>query len=393
MLNKKINIMDLFCGTGGLSYGFTKYSKQFETVCAIDILESSLKTAQLNHPEAIVINQDIRTLKPSDVESLLKENNKSVDVIVGGPPCQGFSSIRPFRNDNDDDPRNNLFEQYALFVNYFKPYAFVLENVVGLATHKNSETIKTIEKCFEEIGYDVNWKIVNAANFGVPQKRERVIMIGVKKGLPILFPEPTHYFEGKTIGYNDKSKVISAVNNLFSFDAYEPAITVAEAISDLPPIESGQTASSYTMPPQNNYQQERRGDNDTLELHSSTNHSPKMLEIIKHSGSSISCIPKHLISSGFSTSYSRLEANKPANTLTVNFVHPASNKCIHPFQNRALTPREGARIQGFDDNFKFYGSRTQIVKQIGNAVPPLLGKAIAKGVYEIFKETSLTTSK
>ncbi|MGJ9385183.1 DNA cytosine methyltransferase [Salipaludibacillus sp. CF4.18] len=100
-----------------------------------------------------------------------------------------------------------------------------------------------------------------------------------------------------------------------------------------------------------------------------------------------------MISSGFSTSYSRLESNKPANTLTVNFVHPASNKCIHPFQNRALTLREEARIQGFDDNFKFYGSRTQIVKQIGNAVPPLLGKAIAKGVYEIFKETPLTTSK
>src|SRR5699024_10421584 len=107
-----------------------------------------------------------------------------------------------------------------------------------------------------------------------------------------------------------------------------------------------------------------------------------MLEIISYSGSSIKSIPSHLINSGFSSSYSRLAANEPSNTLTVNFVHPASNRCIHPYQNRALTPREGARLQSFDDNFKFYGSRTQIVKQIGNAVPPLLGFAIAKVIYE-----------
>lgn len=387
----KIGIIDLFCGTGGLSYGFTKYSAEFETVCAIDILEDATKTAQLNHPEAIIINKDIREIRPSEVEDKLLKNNKQVDVIVGGPPCQGFSSIRPFRSEKEDDPRNNLFEQFALFVNYFKPKVFVLENVVGLATHKNGKTIQVIEDCFKDIGYDVEWKILNAANFGVPQKRERLIMIGVKTGLSISFPTPTHYFLGKTIGHKDKDRVINAEYNIFTSNDYKPAVTVMEAISDLPTIKSGEVITNYTIPPKNNYQEKMRFGAEDLSLHSATKHSPKMLEIIKHSGSNISCIPKHLISSGFTTSYSRLEANEPSNTITVNFVHPASNKCIHPYQDRALTPREGARIQSFDDTFKFFGTRTQIVKQIGNAVPPLLGKVIAEEVYKSIKDSLLAT--
>lgn len=382
-MKNEIGIMDLFSGTGGFSYGFTKHSSEFKTICVIDILKDAVKTAKLNHPDAVVFNDDIRNLKPSSVEKELINANKTVDIIVGGPPCQGFSSIRPFRSDNDDDPRNDLFEQFALFVNYFKPKAFVLENVVGLATHKNSETIKLIIKTFSEIGYDVEWKIVNAANFGVPQRRERLIMIGVQNGLTINFPIPTHHFEGKTIGYRDKRKMLSSAN----INDLLPPITVSDAISDLPKVRSGESVDSYTLNPLNNYQRERRINSNKLELHKATNHSEKMLEIISYAGNNIKCIPEHLITSGFSSSYSRLSSNEPSATITVNFVHPASNKCIHPKQNRALTPREGARIQSFDDNYKFYGSRTQIVKQIGNAVPPLLGKAIAKGIYKSLKTT------
>ena len=147
---------------------------------------------------------------------------------------------------------------------------------------------------------------------------------------------------------------------------------------DLPEIPSGGSCEQYTKPPLTDYQRERRNGCKLLTLHKATDHSEKMLEIIKHSGKNIHSIPKELITSGFSSCYSRLDGNEPAVTITVNFVHPASNRCIHPRLHRALTPREGARLQSFDDDFDFFGNRSQIVKQIGNAVPPLLGKAIAE---------------
>jgi DNA (cytosine-5)-methyltransferase 1 len=164
----------------------------------------------------------------------------------------------------------------------------------------------------------------------------------------------------------------------------ESARTIMDAIGDLPEIPSGERASNYTNEPRTPYQKHRRKDCHILRLHESTNHSPKMLEIIRHSGKNKTAIPSNLITSGFSSSYSRLTADEPSVTLTVNFVHPASNRCIHPTQDRALTPREGARIQSFDDDFVFSGSRSEVVKQIGNAVPPLLGKAIGQALANLF---------
>lgn len=301
-------------------------------------------------------------------------------MIVGGPPCQGFSSIRPFRSTNDDDPRNSLFEEYASFVNYFRPKVFVLENVVGLATHKDGETIELMHACFRTAGYSCEWRILNAANYGVPQKRERLIMIGTRDGVKPVFPKPTHHFAGPTIGYRDSTRVLKTSSGDLFTPSLPDAITVLDAISDLPPLESGEQMTAYQQQPRNDFQAARRNAATELKLHTATEHTSKMLEIIKHSGKNIDSIPRHLIKSGFSSSYSRLDGDSPSVTLTVNFVHPASNRCIHPIQHRALTPREGARIQSYDDTFEFAGNRTQIVKQIGNAVPPLLGTAIAGAV-------------
>jgi len=349
----------------------------YDVKFGIDILDTSVATFKANHKNANAIIGDIRNVRKTDVAEMSGINKNNVDVILGGPPCQGFSSIRPFRSSNDDDPRNSLFEEYASYVNYFRPKFFVLENVVGLATHKNGDTLNIMQECFHQIGYETEWKIINCAHFGIPQKRERFILIGHQKGVGFKFPLPTHYYNGDTIGYKNKSNVLIADG-----EGLKPSLTTMDAIGDLPVIASGEKIETYQSQPKNEYQKARRKKTNKLSLHSSTAHSDKMLEIIKHSGKNINCIPKHLISSGFSSCYSRLSPDEPSVTITVNFVHPASNRCIHPYSNRALTPREGARLQSFDDDFIFIGNRSQITKQIGNAVPPLLGKVIGEHIIK-----------
>ena len=385
-------VMDLFCGTGGFSRGFVG-AGAFEVLHGIDVLPVAVSTFTANHPNAFAVTGDIRKTRRTAVADHLGVQRGEVDVIIGGPPCQGFSSIRPFRSSADDDPRNTLFEEFASYVNYFRPKVLVLENVVGLATFEGGETIARIQEAFSTIGYESDWRILNAAHYGVPQKRERLILLGWEPGIHIDFPEITHACESKTIGFRDRSKMHGTeYGQLTLFDdpdedrhALPNAVSVREAIDDLPSIQSGEEAGRYDKAPRTEYQRARRTGANNLTLHSSTRHTPKMMEIIRHSGDNISCIPSHLITSGFSSCYSRLRGDEPAVTITVNFVHPASNKCIHPDLDRALTPREGARLQSFDDSFRFMGNRAQVVRQIGNAVPPLLGRAVAGSVLSALR--------
>jgi DNA (cytosine-5)-methyltransferase 1 len=381
---KPLTVLDLFCGTGGFSKGFEN-AGGFEVVFGIDLLPDAIETFEGNHPDARALAADVRDYPPDRIGLELDLRPGQVDVVIGGPPCQGFSSIRPHRGSRREDPRNDLFLDFASYVEYFRPRAFVMENVVGMATHRGGETLASVQEAFGRAGYVTDWRILNAAHFGVPQKRERLIVIGVEDGGEVSFPGATHAGPnlGSTIGVRDRERMhgIEARASLPSDGETESTaalslITVADAIDDLPPIESGESATSYDRPPRTAYQLDRRANATRLDLHRSTRHREKMLEIIRHSGPNISHIPKHLITSGFSSCYSRLSADEPSVTITVNFVHPASNRCIHPTLDRALTPREGARLQSFDDDFLFRGSRAQIVKQIGNAVPPLLGQAL-----------------
>lgn len=366
-------VLDIFCGAGGLSRGF-EHSGGFTTVGGIDLLADRIDTFASNHLSATAIVGDLTKLPLKELKRLVGQ----VDVVVGGPPCQGFSSIRPFRNLTEGDPRNSLVEHYVLAISYLQPDWFVFENVLGILTHQGGTRLYALLEGLKEAGYTVEWRIINAALFGIPQFRERIVLVGNRLGVPFMWPKPTHYIEYKSMA-GKRAELLVSEAPLFS-SKLPPAVTLAEAIDDLPELRSGEDALAYELPPRTSYQREMRSGNSKLTLHKATSHSAKMLEIIRHSGKNIKALPAGMVSSGFSSCYSRLDADRPSTTLTVNFVHPASNRCIHPSQDRALTPREGARIQSFSDDFQFKGTTAQIVKQIGNAVPPLLGRRIAEAI-------------
>lgn len=371
----KIPVLDLFAGIGGLSYGFEQ-TDRFQTIGGLDLLNDRINTFQKNHEHAFGFTYDINAFSPSKIKDYFSNPPK---VIVGGAPCQGFSSIRPFRTLTENDKRNNLFQSFAKYVDFFKPDWFVFENVVGLLSHKKGKTLSILLNEFRKIGYKVEFKVLNTAFYGTPQLRERLIVVGNKLGIDFSFPEPTHFYKYKSMAGINNPHVMQPIQS-----ECHPALTVMEALSDLPELKAGESSNKYkAIINLTDYQKYLRKDSRQLTNHDSTIHSPKMMEIIRQSGYNIDAV-KHLVTSGFSTCYSRLEPNKPSVTLTVNFVNPSSNKCIHPLQDRALTPREGARIQGFPDKFSFLGNRTQIVKQIGNAVPPILSRVIAEKIFKYY---------
>jgi DNA (cytosine-5)-methyltransferase 1 len=370
--DRRLRVLDLFCGAGGLSYGFEQ-AGSFVTVGGLDLLRDRIETFTANHPHAYGIAGDIRQLEPKDVLQLIGP----VDVVVGGPPCQGFSSIRPFRNLTERDPRNSLVEHYVLMLIALRPKWFVFENVVGLVSHENGAKLDAIITAFSEAGYKVSWRILNAASFGVPQNRERVVIVGNRVGIEFDWPRPTHHTDYRSMA----GRRAELLRSEPLFDGHlEPAISLIDAIGDLPPVAAGAEESRYVPSRTTPYQQYIRDGATELTWHRATRHSDKMMEIIRHAGSSIASLPEGMVTSGFSSCYSRLDADRPSNTITVNFVHPSSNRCIHPYQDRALTPREGARIQSFPDTFTFCGTTAQVVKQIGNAVPPKLGQVIASQI-------------
>ena len=377
----RLRVLDLFCGAGGLSFGL-ELTGCFTTVAGLDLLPDRIATFRANHPHATGIVGDIREVSVSGLMDIAN----SLDVIVGGPPCQGFSSIRPFRPLTEGDKRNTLIEQFVVWVSAIKPRWFVFENVPGLLTHRRGLILQTLLDSFKSCGYRVTWRVMNSAHYGVPQNRERLVIVGNRTNADFQWPLPSHRIDYKSMA-GARTEVVRAEPLIADFTPR--AITLMEAIGDLPEIEAAQSAENYDGPPQNDFQKWVRGEETALTMHQATNHSKHMLRILRFAGPNISSIPERLISSGFSSSYSRLDADRPSTTLTVNFVHPASNRCIHPFQNRALTPREGARIQSFPDSFRFCGTRAQIVKQIGNAVPPLLAMAIGEAIAKADGQASI----
>lgn len=370
-----IRVLDLFCGSGGFSHGF-ELTGGFAVTAGVDLLSDRIDTFTANHRAATSVAADIRRVAAPELGSIAL----TPQVVIGGPPCQGFSSLRPFRERGRGDSRNNLFEEFALVVQELQPEWFVLENVVGLLSHNGGQTLRAVLQAFREAGYSVDWRVLNAAHFGLPQSRERLVVVGNRRGRVFRWPTPTHQFEHKSMAGSRAKRV--QTDPLF-MQGLPHAISALEAIGDLPPVRAGESRVDYDdSRPISQYAARLKGGETVLSLHEATAHSEKMMEIIRHSGANRSALPAGMTKSGFSSCYSRLDGDRPSVTITVNFVFPSSNKCIHPEQDRALTPREGARLQGFPDAFKFRGTRSQIVKQIGNAVPPVLGECIAKSILD-----------
>jgi len=320
--------VDLFCGAGGFSLGFDMAG--FKNVFSLDFDEKACETYRYNFPSHNLICSDISLV--SDSEFLELTRGSDVDVVVGGPPCQGFSLAGNIGRKFIDDPRNKLYKEFVRAVGVIKPKFFVMENVASLYNHRKGKTRIEIIEDFESLGYYVSCYVLNAVNFGVPQNRRRVFFFGSK------------------------------INDTFTFN--EPKIaqqkTVKDAIHDLPKLKSGESSN--------------------IPNHNAMNHSEQMLykmSFVKDGGTRLD-IPEDIRpKSGDARKYIRYDSLKPSVTVTGDM-----RKVFHYSQNRSLTVRELARLQSFPDSFVFKGTSISAQQQVGNAVPPLMAKSIASFIKE-----------
>lgn len=351
-------ILDLFCGAGGMSYGMEQ-NRHFTTEVALDFNEKALQTFKHNMPTTDTVFGDITD---DGVKSTVIElcKLKHVNMIIGGPPCQGFSLKGKKLGLND--PRNFLFNEYLRFVEILQPEVFVIENVKALLSASAGWFKDQIIQKVRAMGYFVEYGVLNASDFGVPQNRQRAIFICSKRRsvpLPI-----------RTI---------------------EKAVTVRDAICDLAYLNSNEGAfeQEYITEPVSDYQMNMRKDSKKLFNHKSSNHAKiaiKKLEMIP-----AECGKEHLPTElvgnqKFSGTWGRLKWDEPSPTIDTRFDASSNGTNNHPFLHRAITPREAARLQSFDDKFVFIGPKLYIRQQIGNAVPPLMAKAIADQIVDVLSE-------
>lgn len=355
-MSTKKTLLDVFCGCGGLSYGFEQ--ADFQIIAGIDNWKDALLTFEKNHYNSKTFQVDLGNVKESDFQKITEK----IDVVAGGPPCQGFS-ISGKRN--PDDPRNKLYEGFVKTVKYFKPRAFVMENVPNLVSMSGGVIKDQIISDFETLGYEVKYKVLLASDYGVPQNRRRVIFVGILGQNDFFFPEATHS-DNPDFFLNSK-------------------ITCLDAMSDLP--EENVADGTYNEnSPQSGYQKLMRERTDKLFNHQITQHSEKTTKIISlvPDGGNYKSLPENLRSTRkVNIAWTRYNSQKPSLTIDTGHRHH-----FHYKYNRIPTVRESARLQSFPDDFIFYGTKTSQYKQVGNAVPPLMAKAIAEELMKTLSERS-----
>ncbi len=349
-----IKTIDLFAGCGGFSCGFEKAG--YKIVTAVEFDETIANSYKNNHKHTKMLAEDIKNV---DNDKIFKKND--ADIIIGGPPCQGFSMAGArIRDGFIDDARNYLFKHYFNIVKIVRPKIFILENVKGILTLKNGEIFKEIKSVFENPDnfdgspYLIQYKVVKAKEYGIPQNRERVIIIGSQVK-----------FDLEEEIKKTKDVIIKKDKNFFDI------ISVWDAISNLPFPTSDGIVNNLKY--NNNYQNSLKSNDNITYNHIKTKHNNIAIErMTKVKINENFSVLNEEIKSIHSGSYGRLDPNGIAPTITTRFDTPSGGKFTHPFENRTITPREAARIQSFPDNFVFIGNKSNVCKQIGNAVPPKL---------------------
>ena len=373
-------IIDLFSGAGGLTTGF--HLAGFESLCAIDLNSKALATYKYNYPAAKTINADICKVDPFALRSSLGIRKEELTALIGGPPCQGFSRNIPAEYRYLDDSRNHLYRLFLEFVKEFRPLYVVLENVPEILKAYNGVIRNEITQQLELQGYKVNSGSLNSANYGIPQTRSRAFFLAsLDKSLQ--FPEPTHFGDIR----GDYRATKSCNQLTFLKPNTSSVVTVRDAIGDLPALEAGQEYDQevYPFPPETIYQTMIRNGSTKL-----TNHIARALSAIQMSrarilseGQDARDLPPELApKKHYSGAYGRLYWSKPARTITRWVFHPGSGRFFHPNQNRTITIREAARLHSYPDSFHFLGTYTDMASQIGESVPPLLGKVIAESILQ-----------
>ena len=349
------NVLDLFCGCGGMSWGLHK--KGFNIVGGIDIWDVALKTFKLNEPQSMTLKQDISLMEPQEALQKLGLTNTKIDVIIGGPPCQGFSKNTPASWRFLEDPRNQLYRSYLHYVEYIKPTVVIIENVPEIYSAYNGIVRKEIVNTLENWGYHVSVKIINMSDYGIPQKRKRCFFFASKNTKP-QFPV-------------EHKRIISAW----------------DAISDLPVVKQGEGTDGmeYTSEPVNNYQKHMR--DGSLSVYNHNGHVLNELQTKRISslkpGQGLKDLPEELkVKGGYSGAYGRLDYVSVSPTITRWCFHIGSGRFSHPREIRSITMREAARIQSFSDDFHFVGSFQEQAGQIGNAVPPLFMEQLSEKIID-----------
>jgi len=377
-----INIVDLFSGAGGLTFGFyykikgQKFvrNRKFNFLFANEFNPYASEAFRLNYSDIPLLECDIASITTDmlNQQNILYDN---VDLVIGGPPCQSYSTV----GKRQYDQRATMYEEYIRLLGILKPKMFIFENVTGLLSMKNDKgepVINDIKKLFGSIkgekntfGYVISQSVLNAQDYGVPQSRERVFLVGTRKDLNETWTFPTAQY-GKNKKY----------------------INISQAISDLPSLNQGETKHLYETKPHSEYEILMRSGSRILMNHSAGEYGEKITAVIeavpqgegkKYVNSLVErglLDKKYYLTSGYNNTYARLWWDKPSTTITNNFGTPSALRCIHPLQHRALTTREAARLQSFPDWFKFIGTKQERNSQVGNAVPPLLAIQLAKNI-------------